>query len=515
MSPEEIVQKVSVADGLPSLPKVAIDVLEMSKRDDVSVDELTAVIQNDPVLTAKMLKMVNSSLFGVAREVSSIKRAVGLLGMRSVKVMALSFSLVDTLNTDDQDGFDYAAYWRRALTTGVAARLIGRTIKPAVSEEAFVAGLLADIGMVAAWRCVPTVYREILDIWRATGQPLPQVERDKMGFTHAYLSGTLLETWGLPKVICEAIATHRGDGAEAIGEPGSLPTIIHAAAILADLFCQEVASAQLDCIKDLCIEKTGIAADKLEQILEAIDEHVNTTAAMLSVHVGETIHYTQLQAEATMQLAQLSMQAEAERKMSERREQAALHETELLNKEKKRILEAASTDGLTKIANRAAFDKRLAEDMERARTQAQSIGLIMLDVDHFKSFNDTHGHQAGDEVLRSVARALRETAVGRAFVARYGGEEFAAIFTNQSIAAVRELAEAIRHRIEQTTIDWEGTELRVTASLGAAVVMPSEVPISDVRLIEQADKLLYMAKHNGRNQVQAANLVPAKKLATH
>ena len=515
MKSEEILKKVSAADNLPTLPKVAIDVLEMSKRDDASVDELAAAIQNDPALTAKMLKMVNSPLFGVAREIASIKQAVGLLGMRSVKVMALSFSLVDTLNTSDQDGFDYAAYWRRALTTAVAARLIAKAIKPGIAEEAFVAGLLADIGMVAAWRCVPEIYRDILDAWRATGHPLPQIEREKLGFTHAHLSAALLERWGLPAPVCEAIDAHRGDVADALGTPGTLATILHGAAIVADLFCQDVSSVQLDCIKDLCIEKTGIAATQLEEILEAIDQHVKATAAMLSVQVGETVNYAQLQAEATMQLAQLSMQAEAERQQSEKREQAAIHETQRLHKEKKRILEVASTDGLTKIANRAAFDKRLAEDMEQSRAQTESIGLIMLDVDHFKSFNDTHGHQAGDEVLRRVAQCLREVAGGRAFVARYGGEEFAAIATNQPIGEVRKLAEAIRLRIEQTTIDWEGTELRVTASLGAAVVEPATVPISCAQLIEQADKLLYKSKRNGRNQVQAANLVPTKKPVSH
>jgi diguanylate cyclase (GGDEF)-like protein len=505
-----MLERIRSADNLPSLPTVAIKVLELSRREDASVDELAVAIQQDPALTAKVLRMVNSSLYGLSREIGSINQAVGLLGLRSVKVMALSFSLVESVAGDDSDGFDYAAYWRRALTTAVAARLFGKAVAPRVADEAFVSGLLADLGTVAAWRCAPEAYRPMHQEWRSSKDSLPKVELRHFGFTHAKMSAALLERWGLPEAICQTVGAHHGEGLSEVTVGAELARVVHAAAIVSDLFCQEIASTQLDSVKQLCIDAIGIEPAALEEVLHAIDEHVTTTASMLSVKVGDTVNYAQLQGEAAMQLAQLSMQAEAERRMSEKREQAAIAESTRLHEEKKQILEVASTDGLTKIANRAAFDKRLEEAQAQARSQARPIGLIILDVDHFKSFNDTYGHQAGDEVLRRVAECLRDVAGKTAFVARYGGEEFVAIASNQTITQVRDLAEAIRSGIERMKTEWQGTELRVTASLGAVVIEPAKTPISCAKLIERADKLLYQAKHNGRNRVQAANLVPVK-----
>ena len=138
--PGSIIDKVKAADNLPSLPTVAMEVLRMTQAEDVSVADIATVVQQDPALTGKILKVVNSSLFGMPREISSVQQAMMVLGLRTVKVMVLSFSLVDTMNQGGNGAFDIDAFWRRSLTCSAAARLLSKHMAPRLAEEACVAG---------------------------------------------------------------------------------------------------------------------------------------------------------------------------------------------------------------------------------------------------------------------------------------------------------------------------------------------------------------------------------------
>ncbi|MEO6953869.1 MAG: diguanylate cyclase [Polyangia bacterium] len=163
-------------------------------------------------------------------------------------------------------------------------------------------------------------------------------------------------------------------------------------------------------------------------------------------------------------------------------------------------------DPLTGIANRRAFDDALAREWRRAQRQAATLALVMIDVDHFKNYNDVHGHVGGDDCLRAVARAL-DTGVRREgdLVARYGGEEFAVVLPLTSLDGAALLAEQMRQRIrELRIIDREGLELaRVTASLGVAALTPMRDGDPGA-LVMLADDALYLAKREGRNCVRTS-----------
>lgn len=498
----ELLDKVRSTESLPSLPTVAIEVLKLTRKDDVTTNELAAVIQNDPGLTAKILKVVNSPLFGIPREISSLKQAIGMLGMRTVKVMALSFSLVETVSRAKCEGFDFSAYWRRSLTTAVGARLIGKSAAPAVAEEAFVAGLLADVGIVAAWRAAPAIYVQVYNSWREAGSSLSEAEGTVLGCSHATMSAELLRTWGLPATVCDAVQHHHGGEFEGLdGSSEKLAHVVSAAARIADLFESDLPSSELFNVKTASCEETGLTDAQLEEILTVMGKHVKDTASMLNVQVGDTVQYVELQQEAAIQLAKLSMQAEMDRVESMKRESAVREEATRLTEEKQAILEVASTDSLTRCANRAAFDKRLDEELRGARDRGEEFGLILMDVDHFKKVNDTHGHQAGDEVLRAVGQCLRDTVRARGFVARYGGEEFVVMLVGDAARQVRELAEEIRAAIESRDVKHGGKTLHVTASLGTTHLNGKATAASPAQLLEDADRKLYESKHAGRNRV--------------
>lgn len=166
----------------------------------------------------------------------------------------------------------------------------------------------------------------------------------------------------------------------------------------------------------------------------------------------------------------------------------------------------AGHDGLTGLINRRGFDERLDAELSRAIRDQQSMALIMIDVDHFKRFNDTYGHQLGDECLRQVASALSMAVLRPSdLVARYGGEEFAVILPSVDQAGALAVAERIRQGIAALAIVHSGNDGLgvVTVSVGLACGLPAR-GMKAKDLITLADRALYQAKHAGRNRVESA-----------
>jgi len=156
----------------------------------------------------------------------------------------------------------------------------------------------------------------------------------------------------------------------------------------------------------------------------------------------------------------------------------------------------ARTDALTNLANRRAFDDVLATNVTNFKSQQRPLSLLILDVDHFKIFNDTHGHQAGDEVLRSVGNTIAQVVKSTDIPCRYGGEEFALVMPSTKISQARLAAERVREAIEKLSIEFEGKSLSVTASMGVAEIATGE---DEVKLIRRADDAVYVSKSAGRN----------------
>lgn len=177
---------------------------------------------------------------------------------------------------------------------------------------------------------------------------------------------------------------------------------------------------------------------------------------------------------------------------------------EELQRDLEKVRREALTDGLTGLSNRKSFDAEIKRFTEQAKAENRTFALLMLDIDHFKTFNDNYGHQIGDQVLRLVARTLIEGVKGRDVAARYGGEEFAIILPDTPLDAAVTVSEALRKAVASKDVVNRNTGQKlasITLSVGAAEHAEGE---SIEELIERADAALYTAKHNGRNQVAAA-----------
>lgn len=239
-------------------------------------------------------------------------------------------------------------------------------------------------------------------------------------------------------------------------------------------------------------ERSNMAALQLRDLAKNVATDVgdhNSIVSGISDELGKSKDGAAVEAAVTKILAAneklQNRLEEAEQKIQSQAEEIRTQQSEAL------------TDSLTKLANRRAFDQALHKNIDSFNLDRKPFSLLIFDVDHFKIFNDTHGHQAGDEVLRSVGRTLTQTVKTTDIPCRYGGEEFALVMPNTRIDSARIAAERVRKAIEGMEIEFEGKTLTVTASIGVAEILNGE---DDTQLVRRSDDGVYAAKAAGRNQ---------------
>lgn len=192
---------------LPSLPRAAVKVLEMVQNPDVDLPQLGKAIEMDPALAGKLLRLSNSSLFGLSREVTSVRQALVVLGLRTVKMAAISFTFVDCLPKGKANSA-LAGIWRRILTNSMGARLMAPMFG-IDTEEAFLAGMMQDIAMLVFAKNEPEAAAELQErLQNDEGAVLIELEEEAFGVHHAHLGAEVLEAWSLPAKLVEAVDRH-------------------------------------------------------------------------------------------------------------------------------------------------------------------------------------------------------------------------------------------------------------------------------------------------------------------
>jgi diguanylate cyclase (GGDEF)-like protein len=174
---------------------------------------------------------------------------------------------------------------------------------------------------------------------------------------------------------------------------------------------------------------------------------------------------------------------------------------EAVQEQNRQLQEMANRDGLTGLYNHRYFHEQLSQDFLRAKRYHENLSCVLFDIDFFKKFNDTYGHQTGDIVLKALASVVQRATRESDLSARYGGEEFALILYHTDGPAAYEMAERLRTMVESHEVQDNGNVLRVTISLGVAT-FPHERVHDSKELVDYADQALYKAKDNGRNRVE-------------
>jgi len=331
-------------------------------------------------------------------------------------------------------------------------------------------------------------YQGVLEAVAARGQDLLAIEREQLGATHIDAGTWLLAEWKLPEEIWQTIAQTQQPAAPSPAS-GLIPAarVLYMADVTATLLCdtKEQRGGKVNEILQLMRESFDCDEAAWSTLYDQIVQEWNAYGQLLSVKAGTDKSFRDLQDEARDQIAVLSMATQIENLGIKEQNQQLLQRTRI--------------DALTNIANRAALDERLAGEIERARRTQCPLALCLLDIDHFKKFNDTHGHQVGDRVLQTVARTLEESVRKMDLAARYGGEEFAVIAPECNPIKAASLAERLREAVEEIRLEAGGQTLRVTTSVGVAFALWPGFERSATELIKNADVQLYDAKRAGRN----------------
>jgi diguanylate cyclase (GGDEF)-like protein len=479
------------AGRLPTPPGVVVQLLEMTNRDAVSAREIGDTIALDPPLAAKVLRFANSPLAGVRHEVTSLQRAVALLGIRGVNMTALSFAVLESGSDHPCPGFDRDHYCIQSIACGVASRQLAAESGVCDPQEAFVAGLLSQIGRSILAAGVSTQYAEVLRQARHVPVDLPPLEQKAFGESYASIGAQLLESWRIPETLSAAIGRiHELDSRDA--PPPPLAKVIHVAEIAAGIICPKDTgdAPAIAGFTEAARRVLGIDDRTSCEVIRAVADETETMRAILHVTDGQLRDPEEIVAEVREGIAGLSIAMHLE-------QGCLAHDQEELHRR-------ATTDALTGIANRADFDARFKLELDRSARTGEPLVLLLIDIDRFKECNDTYGHPAGDRVLQAVARTLDENVRKVDYTARYGGEEFAVLLPRADQTTAREIAERLRASVERLAVPWHEKQVKVTISVGAYVAAEARGAIDAEAIIEHADSLLYTSKRAGRNRVAIA-----------
>lgn len=273
---------------LSSLPQTLSEVLRIISNETSHASELAEVIGKDPALTVKMLRIVNSPYYGAGREITTLSQAVMTLGTRTVSALALSTSIYD-MTQSWENGIDRISFWRHSLETAVAAREIAEAIRYPRIEEAFVAGLLHDIGLLVLEKSFPDKFRYI---WNQNecGEQLIELEENTWGTNHARVGQFLLKQWSIPSVICDAVGMHHNSFIPDTDEADYvLPQIVALANRCAKFSITKVSKRTIDLdsnVKDILRKNLKLAHDRLSQIEEHLMKRVVDEASFLEIEIG-------------------------------------------------------------------------------------------------------------------------------------------------------------------------------------------------------------------------------------
>jgi diguanylate cyclase (GGDEF)-like protein len=489
---------------LPGLSPVVSKVMELIKTNDASAKSLAEVIQNYNTLTTKVLRVVNSAYYAIPSKVSTIAQAVVILGLDTIKNLVLSMSIMELLVSDSEEVQQIQNLWERSLFMGVTARQIASLRDDEINpDEAFISGLLADVGMLmfikhAAGTYIPLMKRE------HDGEDLIVLEREIFGIDHCEIGTQLAEKWGFPDKLAKPIAWHHNaDGAE--GLDPELKTLSRIS-----LFAQRCAATFYhknlkESMKETRLEAEdafGLESKELEDFLVEVFDEVEKSADFFGVKLEQQANYAEILQNANRELGEMNLSYEQMNrkltKANERAEKLAKQLQEANNK----LEELVNIDSLTGVNNRRSMDRILEHEYKRAQRYDRHLALLMMDIDHFKNVNDTHGHQQGDIILKELSEIVGEVLRDTDMLVRYGGEEFLIMLPETKLYSARITAERIRRLIDGHEFSHPPrSTMHITISIGVAELLNEESCTSTEALIKYADLKLYEAKENGRNRI--------------
>ena len=477
---------------LPSPPAIALRIIDLAQQPDADLDATAEVIANDSALSARMLRIANSSLYADRRQVSTLAQALTLLGLNATLSLALGLSLSRTLR-NGQPHDEQAILWRRSALAAMAARLLGEEVGLARLEELMLAGLLQDIGALALLQVRPEAYRDLLRTAEGPDDRLRR-ERDALGDDHAGIGAWIAGHWNLPGYLQQAILASEST----VSDGNCFHDCVAASGLMADMWLagdEDLAHGTRLRAMAIARDRLGLDQARFDVLVTRMSDALPDIASLFDVHIVQAAHLDAIVEHARELLLLRNL----------REIQDAIHaraQADAAQARVRQLEELALRDPLTGMYNRIQLEEVLEREFQASARLDSPLTLVFIDLDDFKLVNDRHGHLVGDQVLAEFAQVLSRRLRGADLIARYGGEEFLIVLGNSGADAALTVIQRLLDGISRTPMAMvEGAPLYVTFSAGLATHGEHERFEGAHDLLNAADQALYGAKRQGRNRV--------------
>ena len=487
---EKVESLILQSENLPTLPGIALKIIEAYQKTEPDIQQIGDLLTTDPPLTIKILKIVNSSFYSLPTKITSVHHAIKLLGIKAIKNLALSFTLINTFQSNKYELIDYRRFWKNSLIGATATKLITEKLEPGYADDAFILGLLQDIGTLILGYCIPKQYALVLNEVGKNANIYPQVETQVLGINHQEIGEYLTKSWDLPNTFYLPIGYHH--------IPEKLPSaqsnilkltrILHISSLFIDLLNDNNRAMSLWKLKET-VNHFGFSAEiNVNEIWDKICSQIQQIFPIFDIEVDKD-EYIQILESAKAELSKLSVEMINN----------YIHKDQEIKTLKQQIIR----DSMTQLYNHQHFRQLLQSELARAKRYKRPLSLLFGDIDNFKAVNDTFGHLAGDRTIKALATKLRMETRDSDHAARYGGEEFAIILTETTLEDAKMIAERLRSEIESMDMNYGDKSISITLSFGIADWTDNKQADID-ELINRADKALYQAKEQGRNRCAIA-----------
>lgn len=477
---------------LPSLPGVAVQLLNECRQPDIDIDRVCDLIARDPALAAKVLSIANSSMYRRGAPVTTVRRATMALGANAVTALALSFSLVGQRSSGGS--LDFSHFWRRALLCAVAARALGQWAH-VDADEALLGGLLQDVGVLALHTAVPN-YEKILSESQGDHLRLERLERERLGAGHPEVGSWLAGRMGLPEPLAHSVL---GSHVPLLDDEATsmLDRCVAVSGYMAEIWMHPRSKHVTHTAAEAASAWLALEPDAFQSILTQVSDAAGGFAELFEVTLPNEREMQEILQQARDTLVHVSLRVTQIATRSEA-------DVKRLAEEKKTLEQRFERDALTGLFTRAHIDSTLGRAFENALRFDRPLSVLFCDIDHFKRVNDTYGHGIGDKVLAAVGRQVAASVRQLDVVGRYGGEEFIAILPATDEKGSLVTGSRICTGVSTLLVtDDQGRPFPVTISVGSATHGGRWRAANVQQLVAAADAALYIAKRSGRNRAVA------------
>lgn len=499
----DVLERVLACKALPTLPAVALRVVELSQQRNVATRELADLLSHDPALCAKVLKTVNSSLYGLRQPCSSINQAVVMLGLPAVKSLALGFSLVGAIRDASGQRLDMAMFWRRSLYAAIAAKGVATSVGLRHAEECFIAGLLQDIGVLALHLALGDSYDRIIAPAGNDHRLVARLELAAFATQHPEVGARLLSRWKLPAALVMPVRYHERPTA-APQEHAETCRAVALGNVAADLMTTGDGGPMFGRFCRDAEQWFGLTTDSCQEVLGRLSEQVRDAARLLQVPTGTLADSEEIVAGARRQLAALDLLADDTTRGAV---SLGLSESEFV-------------DDLTGIANQRRLDQAMIAAVEQSAAGGVPMALAVCDIDDLDRVRSEFGIDAHDTILIAMAGRLgRALSAATALVCREEGGRFAIVMprTDRATALriVRQAQDAVSREAVNMIAAPKGTPRSLPVSMSVGLVALESESVRELESPAEISRLARQAALTARATGQNAMSVytPVRRAA--